>query len=150
MVSSTALICALTVLSMLMLRRNRKKTRGGEQRLRQREAERDAGSGNRQGSASGRRAPNRGVEERLSIVSQGRLGMIKLTRLNGEVMYLSIFQILYMEKIPETKVKLANGDYYLVRDSVEEVNEQIRAFLSGCLSPEKSVAVMKNSPNNIG
>lgn len=43
--------------------------------------------------------------------------MIRLTKLNGEEVFLNYFQILYIRRIPETKVKLANGDFYLVRDS---------------------------------
>lgn len=56
--------------------------------------------------------------------------MIQLTRLNGETFYLNYFQILYIESIPETKVKLANGDYYLVRDSVESILLQVRELLA--------------------
>ena len=31
--------------------------------------------------------------------------MIKVIRLNGELLYLNLFQIEYMESIPETKIK---------------------------------------------
>ncbi|MCH3998804.1 MAG: flagellar FlbD family protein [Lachnospiraceae bacterium] len=65
--------------------------------------------------------------------------MIRLERLNGEVLYLSIFQILFLEKIPETKVKLANGDFYLVKDSIESINAQIQRFFHGCLTPDKEM-----------
>ncbi len=60
--------------------------------------------------------------------------MIKLTRLSGETIYLNFFQILFMERIPETKIKLTNGDYYLVKESVEEVNEQIQKFFRKSLT----------------
>jgi len=40
--------------------------------------------------------------------------MIKVTRLNGEILYLNYFQIEYIETIPETKIKLVGGNYYLV------------------------------------
>lgn len=52
--------------------------------------------------------------------------MIKVTRLNGEVLYLNIFQIESMESIPETKIKMMNGYYYLVKDSEDSVIEQIK------------------------
>ena len=61
--------------------------------------------------------------------------MIRVTRLSGEVLYLNIFQIESMESIPETKIKMMNGYYFLVKDSAESVVEQIRAFLSGCMVP---------------
>ncbi|MCI8887709.1 MAG: flagellar FlbD family protein [Hungatella sp.] len=61
--------------------------------------------------------------------------MIRVTRLSGEVLYLNIFQIESMESIPETKIKMMNGYYFLVKDSAESVLEQIRAFLNGCMVP---------------
>ena len=62
--------------------------------------------------------------------------MIKVTRLSGEVLYLNIFQIESMESIPETKIKIMNGYYFLVKDSADSVIEQIRAFLKGFNAPE--------------
>ena len=52
--------------------------------------------------------------------------MIKMTRLSGEVIYLNYIQIQYLESIPETKVMMVNGDYYLVKDSVEEILQQCK------------------------
>lgn len=66
--------------------------------------------------------------------------MIRLTRLNGEVLWLNYLQILLIEQIPETKVKLANGDYYLVKDSVESINLQAKAFLHDVLVYENKQA----------
>ena len=63
--------------------------------------------------------------------------MIRLERLNGEVLYLNVFQILFLESIPETKVKLANGDFYLVKDSIDSINRQIQQFFHACLSADK-------------
>lgn len=57
--------------------------------------------------------------------------MIKVTRLSGEVLYLNIFQIESMESIPETKIKMMNGYYFLVKDSADSVLEQIRGFFKG-------------------
>ena len=56
--------------------------------------------------------------------------MIKLIRLNGEPLYVSYLQILTIEKIPETKVKLTSGDYYIVRNTLEDIEEQIVKFLN--------------------
>ncbi|MCR5007744.1 MAG: flagellar FlbD family protein, partial [Oribacterium sp.] len=44
--------------------------------------------------------------------------MIELIRLNGEPLYVNYLQILSIEKIPETKVKLTTGDYYLVKNTL--------------------------------
>ena len=38
-----------------------------------------------------------------------------------------------MESIPETKVKMMNGDYFLVQDSAESILDQIRAFVKSCI-----------------
>ena len=61
--------------------------------------------------------------------------MIRVTRLSGEVLYLNILQIESMESIPETKIKMMNGYYYLVKDTAESVVEQLRAFYHSCLVP---------------
>lgn len=58
--------------------------------------------------------------------------MIKATRLNGEIIYLNYLQIEYIELIPETKITMMNGDYYLVKDKVESIMEQAAEFLYGC------------------
>lgn len=65
--------------------------------------------------------------------------MLKLTRLNGEVIYLNYLQVQYMESIPETKVKMVNGDYYLVKDTPESVCQQAAEFLSGQMNFQNKV-----------
>ena len=62
--------------------------------------------------------------------------MIKVTRLNGEILYLNYFQIEYIETIPETKIKLVSGNYYLVKDTAESVMEQVRKFYRSCIVHE--------------
>ncbi|WP_373263712.1 flagellar FlbD family protein [Hungatella hathewayi] len=57
--------------------------------------------------------------------------MIKVVRLNGEVLYLNYFQIECMESIPETKIRMMNGSYYLVNDTVDSIIQQVNAFLCG-------------------
>ncbi|RKJ02158.1 hypothetical protein D7X87_18105 [bacterium D16-54] len=59
--------------------------------------------------------------------------MVKVIRLNGEEIYLNMLQIEAIEQIPETKVKMMNGDYYLLKDSAESIMDQIRAFIKGCI-----------------
>lgn len=55
--------------------------------------------------------------------------MLRLTRLNGQVIYINYLQVLYMESIPETKIKLMDGNFYLVKDSVESIQAQIRDLM---------------------
>ena len=43
-------------------------------------------------------------------------------------------QIEYIETIPETKIKLVGGNYYLVKDTAESIGEQIKAFLADCIT----------------
>ena len=62
--------------------------------------------------------------------------MIKVIRLNGEILYLNLFQIEYMESIPETKIKMMNGNYYLVKDTVASIIKQEAGFLNNCISFE--------------
>ena len=64
-----------------------------------------------------------GTEEKLK---EGARGMIKVTRLNDEILYLNIFQIESIETIPETKIKMMNGYYYLVKDSEDSILEQMK------------------------
>ncbi len=59
--------------------------------------------------------------------------MIRVTRLNGEVLYLNVLQIESMESIPETKIKMMNGYYYLVKDTADSVMEQLKNFFHSCI-----------------
>ncbi len=60
--------------------------------------------------------------------------MICVKRLNGQILYLNWLQVELIEKIPETKIRMMNGDYYLVKDSVESIEEQVAAFFQGCVN----------------
>ena len=66
----------------------------------------------------------------------GRRDMIRVTRLSGELLYLNVLQIESMESIPETKIKMMNGYYYLVKDTAESVMEQLRGFYHSCITPD--------------
>lgn len=65
--------------------------------------------------------------------------MIKVVRLNGEIIYLNYFQIQFMETIPETKIRMVNGDYYLVKDSVESIMRQVKELLHDCVAFQNKV-----------
>lgn len=51
--------------------------------------------------------------------------MIELTSLNGNTLILNSALIETMNQIPETKITLTNGNYYLVKQSQDEVIERI-------------------------
>lgn len=52
------------------------------------------------------------------------------------MLYLNVLQIESMESIPETKIKMMNGYYYLVKDTAESVMEQLRGFYHSCITPD--------------
>ncbi|MPM98671.1 hypothetical protein SDC9_145859 [bioreactor metagenome] len=54
--------------------------------------------------------------------------MIKLTRLNGVEFLLNQTQIQIIESIPESKVVLENKDYYLVKETFDEIIDKITEF----------------------
>ena len=63
--------------------------------------------------------------------------MICVERLNGEILYLNWLQVELIEQIPETKIRMMNGDYYLVKDSVESIKDQVTGFFQRCVSIRK-------------
>lgn len=80
------------------------------------------------------------MEGRNSIAGAeegGSKGMIKVIRLSGEALYINFFQVQYLESIPETKIKMMNGDYYLVKDSVESIIERVKEFINNCITFQK-------------
>lgn len=50
--------------------------------------------------------------------------MIILTKLNGEKTVINSRQIEHIEEIPESKVTMMNGKYYIVKESMEEIIEK--------------------------
>ena len=111
-----------------------RRRRSNDQRImdRARQARRERISGERK-RENYDLSPRSGVSQEEPAGGQR---MIKVTRLSGEILYLNIFQIESMESIPETKIKMMNGYYFLVKDSADSVIEQIRAFLKGFNAPE--------------
>ena len=49
--------------------------------------------------------------------------MIQLTKINGELIVINGDRIECMETIPESKISMDTGRYYLVQESVEEIIE---------------------------
>ena len=48
--------------------------------------------------------------------------------MNGERFLLNHNQIEYIELIPESKIVMMNHDYYLVRDTIEEIIQKIAEY----------------------
>lgn len=54
--------------------------------------------------------------------------MIILQKMNGERFLLNHNQIEHIELIPESKIVMMNHDYYIVRDTVEEIIQKIAEY----------------------
>lgn len=54
--------------------------------------------------------------------------MIELTQLNGISFTLNCDLIETVENIPETKISLTNGKYYLVEETREEIKRKVVAY----------------------
>lgn len=54
--------------------------------------------------------------------------MIVLTKMSGEQFLLNHRQVECIELIPETKVIMMNRDYYLVKESTEEILQKIAEY----------------------
>ena len=50
--------------------------------------------------------------------------MIILTKLNGEKTVINSRQIEHIDVIPESKITMMNGKYYIVKESIEEIIEK--------------------------
>ena len=47
--------------------------------------------------------------------------MIALTKITGEIIVINSKQIEHIDVIPESKITMMNGKYYIVRESVAEI-----------------------------
>jgi flagellar protein FlbD len=59
--------------------------------------------------------------------------MVKVTRLNGQEVYVNADLILFLEKSPDTVLTLQNGKKIMVQEPIPEVVDRIVAFKSRCL-----------------
>ncbi len=55
--------------------------------------------------------------------------MIELTKLNGEPILINVYQIEYIELIPEAKIMMMNGKFHLVKEGKDEIRERVIEFL---------------------
>ena len=54
--------------------------------------------------------------------------MIKLTRLIGEQIVVNSNQIMLVDSIPESKVVFMNKEFYIVKESPDEIIDRVAAF----------------------
>lgn len=54
--------------------------------------------------------------------------MILLKKMNNEEFLLNHNQIEYIESIPQSKIVMMNHDYYIVRDTIEEIIQKIAEY----------------------
>ena len=59
---------------------------------------------------------------------KGRSIMILLTKRNHDKFLVNHLQIEHIECIPESRITMMNHDYYLVRESVEEIIHKIAEY----------------------
>jgi len=59
--------------------------------------------------------------------------MIKMTRLNGQEVYVNADLILFLEKSPDTVVTLQNGKKLMAKEEIPELVDRIVEFKSRCM-----------------
>lgn len=69
--------------------------------------------------------------------------MIELVKMNNERFLLNHNQIEYIETIPESKIVMMNHDYYIVKDSVEEIIDKIAAYNAKVADIHRRVTVVE-------
>ena len=68
--------------------------------------------------------------------------MILLTKRNQEKFLLNHQQIQCIEMIPETKIVMVNREYFLVRESVEEIVDKIAAYNAKVQDVHRQITVV--------
>lgn len=67
--------------------------------------------------------------------------MIILQKMNGERFLLNHNQIEHIELIPECKIVMMNHDYYLVRDTVEDIIRKIAEYNAKVQDVHRTITV---------
>ena len=68
--------------------------------------------------------------------------MIVLQKMNGDQFLINHNQIECIEMIPECKVVMMNHDYYLVRDTVEEIIQKIAEYTAKVQDIHREISVI--------
>lgn len=70
--------------------------------------------------------------------------MIVLTKMNKDKFLINHKQIEYIEVIPETKIVMMNHDYYLVRESADEVVQKIAEYNAKVMDINRKLKIEDN------
>ena len=54
--------------------------------------------------------------------------MVEFTRLNGSIILINLFQIEYVELIPESKIIMMNGHFHIVKEDEDEIIRRITQY----------------------
>lgn len=65
--------------------------------------------------------------------------MIKLTKLNNDVIVINCQQIQSIEVIPESKIVLMNKEFFVVKESTDEIIDKIIEFDAKLASRSRKV-----------
>ena len=68
--------------------------------------------------------------------------MIVLTKRNNERFLINHNQIESIEMIPESKIVMMNHDFYLVRESTEEIIEKIARYNAKVMDIQREISVV--------
>lgn len=68
--------------------------------------------------------------------------MIVLTKRNHEKFLVNHLQIEYIECIPESKIVMMNHDFYLVRETTEEIIEKIARYNAKVMDIQREISVV--------
>lgn len=74
--------------------------------------------------------------------------MILLTKMNQERFLVNHLQIECIEMIPESKIVMMNHDYYLVRESVDEIINKISDYNAKVQDIHREVTVRDRRKDN--
>ena len=70
--------------------------------------------------------------------------MIVLTKRNHEKFVVNHLQIEYIEPIPESKIVMMNHDFYLGRESVDEIIDRIAKYNAKVMDVHRQITVVDN------
>ena len=68
--------------------------------------------------------------------------MIVLTKRNGEKFLLNHNQIMTVEQIPESKIVMMNRDFYIVKETPEDIIQKIQEYNAKVLDVRREVVVV--------
>ncbi len=75
--------------------------------------------------------------------------MIKLTKLNKEPFIINCGQIERIELIPESKIIMMNKDYYVVRESAEEIVQKIIDYNAKVYEWHQKISIENDGEENL-